>query len=134
MDKEIKALSRVSLFSNMQEDDLLHILSLSQRKTYDKGEVIIKEGDRDRVLYIVLSGLIDIIKDKGGDKEKILRVMGPNSYFGEMALIDEMVRSASVVARENAEVLSIDQLDLKKELIEGSGSFSSQHLVFNRPS
>ncbi|MCB2183121.1 MAG: cyclic nucleotide-binding domain-containing protein [Desulfobulbaceae bacterium] len=109
-------LAKVSLFSRMKEDDLKRIAELVRVNNYNEGNVIIHEEDRDRRLFIIMFGNVEVIKNLGTKKETIIGSFGPLSYFGEMSLIDDAVRSASVVATEETRVLTIDQLDLLEEI------------------
>ena len=78
--------------------------------------MIITEGDRDGRLFVIVSGEVEVIKDMGSKKEKRLRTLGAQSYFGEMALIDDFVRTASVVAKEDTQVLILEQWNLRQEI------------------
>jgi CRP-like cAMP-binding protein len=100
----------------MKEKDLHRISQLARDDLFHKGEIIIKEGDHDRRLFIIISGEVDVIKDLGGKNEKNMGILGSYSYFGEMALIDDMVRSASVVAKRDTHLLSLDHLNLRQEI------------------
>jgi len=113
---ETEFLSKVSIFSNMKKEDLKRIAGQIRYEEFHGGEVIIHEGERDNRLFIVIQGEVEVVKDLGGKKEKVLGTFGPHGYFGEMALIDGLTRSASVVAREETKVLSLEQLDLRKEI------------------
>ena len=69
-----------------------------------KGEIIFKEGDREPVMYHLVSGKVGIYANYGKTNEKDLAVLtadDPSPYFGEMGLIDRTVRSATVVALED---------------------------------
>jgi CRP-like cAMP-binding protein len=109
-------LSKVSIFSLVKEADLLRIAELTRRRLYQEGEVIIKEGNTDGRLFIIVTGQVEVIKDLGEKNERLLRSLGPQSYFGEMALIDNLVRSASVVAKEETQVLSLEKWNLREEI------------------
>jgi CRP-like cAMP-binding protein len=109
-------LSKVSLFSEMKESDLEMIARLAQNDRFQAGETIIREGDRDGRLFVIVSGEVDVIKGLGKRNERYVRSLGPLTYFGEMALIDDLVRSASIVAREQTEVLILDKLTLRQEI------------------
>ncbi|MBL7177683.1 MAG: cyclic nucleotide-binding domain-containing protein [Desulfobacteraceae bacterium] len=109
-------LAKVPLFSLMKEMDLHRISLLARDDLFHKGEIIIREGDHDRRLFIIISGGVDVIKDLGGKNEKYMGTLGPYSYFGEMALIDDMVRSASVVAKGDTQLLSLDHWNLRQEI------------------
>jgi len=109
-------LANVPLFSLMKRNDLERIAKSARRHSFGKGDIIIHEGDPDRRLFVILSGRVEVIKNLGGKKETRLGTFGPLSYFGEMALIDDLVRSASVVAGEETQVLSLNQLNLRREI------------------
>lgn len=113
---ETEILSRVSLFSHLKNRDLKRIAKLSRHCTYVKGEKIISEGEQDGSLFVIISGEVEVVKNLGQKKEKCLSRLGSLCYFGEMALIDNLIRSASVVAREDTRALCIDQWDLRKAI------------------
>ena len=112
---EIDFLSEVSLFSQMKGEDLKRIADQTRRQQFDKGEVIIKEGAHGSKLFIIISGRAEAIKNLGEKSERVLGSLGPRSYFGEMSLIDDLPRSASVVAKEDTQVLTLEW-DLRKEI------------------
>ncbi|MBC8432748.1 MAG: cyclic nucleotide-binding domain-containing protein [Desulfobacterales bacterium] len=114
--KDIENLAKTSLFALMKDRDLKRIAKLANHIFFKKGELIIKEGENDGRLFVIISGEVEIIKSLGDPNQKHLRFLGPNHYFGEMALIDDYVRTASVVAMENTEVLSLDQWNIRKEI------------------
>jgi CRP-like cAMP-binding protein len=109
-------LAKVPLFSLMKRPDLERIAEQAQENTFQKSDMIISEGDCDRRLFVIVSGEVEVIKGVGTEKERRLGTFGPLSYFGEMALIDEMVRSASVIAKVNTRILSLNELDLRQEI------------------
>ena len=116
MINKVDFLSKVSIFSHMKESDIQRISEMAQTYLFHDGDFIIREGDHDRQLFIIVNGKAEVIKNLGEKHEKSLRTLGPYSYFGEMALIDDLVRSASVIARDETQVLSLDQRDLRQEI------------------
>ena len=116
METNADFLSKVSFFSLMKKEDLERIGNQAARQFYNKKELILKEGDIDKRLFVVISGHVEVIKDLNRSTERHIRTLGPYSYFGEMALIDDLVRSASVIAKTNTEVLVLDQWNLRKEI------------------
>ena len=109
-------LANVPIFSLMKKMDLDRIAKQAQEHLFHDGDIIFSEGDHDRRLFIIVSGEVEVIKSLGSNKEKRLGAFGPRSYFGEMALIDDLVRSASVIAKADTQLLSLDQLDLRQEI------------------
>jgi len=114
---EADFLAGVSIFSNFKREDLQRLAAKSRYCCYKMGDVIISEGDRDGRLYVLISGKVDIVKSYRSGKAKRLRTLAAPSYFGEMALIDDMTRSATVVAKSSVTTLCLDQWNLK-EVIE----------------
>jgi len=112
---EIDFLSEVSLFYHMRDEDLKRISDQTRHHKFDRGEVIIREGAHGSKLFIIISGRAEAIKNLGGKNERVLGSFGPRTYFGEMALIDDLPRSASVVAIEDTSVLTLEW-DLPKEI------------------
>lgn len=109
-------LATVSLFSHLEKEELQRLANQSRYRTFKFGDVIIQEGERDDRLYILISGKVNVFKSYRTKKEKRLRTLEPPSYFGEIALIDELVRSATVVARRDTKTLCLDKLNLDREI------------------
>jgi CRP-like cAMP-binding protein len=109
-------LALVPLFSGLKRDELTALAERVQQHTFEAGEEIITEGDNDRRLFVVVHGTVDVIKGRGQRNERQLCTFGPRNYFGEMALIEDLSRTASVVAKETTEVLSLDQQNFRNEI------------------
>ena len=113
---DMEILSKISLFSLMKNRDLRRIAKLAHHHFFKKGELIIREGERDGRLFVIISGKVEIIKGLGSQNEKPLRIFRPINYFGEMALLDDYIRTASIVAMEDTEILSLDQWNIREEI------------------
>ena len=113
---EADHLAKISIFSNFRKEDLQRLAEKSRYCSFSMGDVIICEGERDGRLFILVDGKVDVIKSYGTKKSKRLRTLAAPCYFGEMALIDDMIRSATVVARGKATALCLDQWDLHSEI------------------
>ena len=116
MMNEADFLARVPIFSNFNSEDLQRLVNKSQHCSFKMGDVIITEGERDGRLFILISGKVDVIKGYRTQKAKRLRILAAPSYFGEMALIDDLVRSATVVARGRVQALCLEQWNLQQEI------------------
>ena len=66
---------------------------------YDASEVVFEEGSAGRELFVVLNGKVDIVRNAGADRT-LLVTLGKGEFFGEMAVIDGSVRSATAIAAE----------------------------------
>jgi len=88
------------------------------RKSVSRGTTVMASGDATDALYIVLSGRLKVMMSDAEGKEVILSIIGSGEFFGEMGLIDDAPRSASVVAIEPCELIGIAKRDFKKCLAE----------------
>ena len=100
----------------MKKRDLKRIGKLSNHHYFKQDEVIVREGTRDGRLFVIVSGKVEVVKDLHGAGRRTLRTFGANSYFGEMALIDDYIRTASVVAVVDTDVLTLDQWNIREEI------------------
>lgn len=102
-------LKKVSLFSELQIDDVSRIAEIASERTYKKNEVIFHEKDPGSVLFILKSGAVKIsVCDRNG-KEDILKIIYPGNFFGDMSLLDGKHRSATVSAMEKSVSLIIQR-------------------------
>lgn len=102
-------LSEVSLFADLSDDDLAAMSQLASVKTYPKNTIIITEGDSSDSLYGVLSGKVKVYLSDDEGKEIIINILTKGDYFGELALIDEAPRSASVMTSEETRLIAISK-------------------------
>src|SRR5712664_3999225 len=107
-------LKAVPLFASFPEDQLRVLATMVVRKSAPRSNTIMAGGDPTDSLYIVLSGRLKVMMSDSDGKEVILSILGPGEFFGEMGLIDDEPRSASVVTIEPCELLSISKRDFKK--------------------
>ncbi|TMG81419.1 MAG: cyclic nucleotide-binding domain-containing protein [Betaproteobacteria bacterium] len=94
------------------------LTTMVTRRSASRNTTIMSSGDATDSLYIVLSGRLKVMMSDSEGKEVILAILGPGEFFGEMGLIDDSPRSASVVAIEACELLYIAKRDFKKCLAE----------------
>jgi CRP-like cAMP-binding protein len=93
-------LASVPLLAGLEPKVRKRLADVGKRRTYQPDEVIVREGTTGTALYIVLSGKARVERD-----EKTIAELGPGSFFGELALIEEHPRSATVVASEETDCL-----------------------------
>lgn len=109
-------LAQVPLFAPMKKRELNNISQSAEELLYDPGEMVISEGERDGRLFIVLEGEVEVIKGLGQAGERLLRRLGPGAYFGEMAVLGDAVRTASVRALGPARLLCLRDFDLRQAM------------------
>jgi len=105
-------LSHSVLFAYCTAEELESVTAFVRPSRYEKGELIFHEGDMGAELYLVETGRVAISKAVKGNLEQVLAHMGPGEYFGEMALLDKISRTASATAEEDCVLLSIGKDDL----------------------
>jgi len=102
----------------LPEGQLTLLTRVVGRKSYPRNSTIINAGDPTDALYIVISGRLKVMMSDDEGREVILAILGQGEFFGEMGLIDEAPRSATVIAIEPCELLTINKMDFKKCLAE----------------
>ena len=95
---------------------------------HSSGDILFQEGSAADRCYIVLEGRVEVWKDYTEAKPSLLGVHGPGHFFGELALLDELPRSATVVARENTRVLFLYREDFRN-LIRDHSSIALSVMV-----
>ena len=92
-------LARVPIFAPLSKEQLAGLARLVVQRQFARGQVLIREGDTDAALYIVVSGQVSVTKrGASGVADLHLQTLGPGSFVGEMALLDGSPRSATVTA------------------------------------
>jgi len=117
-------LKNIPLFSCLSESDLADIEKVAVRKTFPKNTILLSEGDSTDALYVICEGKVKVTIDDNEGKEIILSMLGTGEYFGEMALLDDEPRSASVTTKETTQLLIISKNDFMDIL-------SSKQFAFN---
>ena len=100
-----RLLLNTPLFRELDDDRLETIQKLVFEKDYNKGETIFKENEAPDALYIIVKGGVRVSKRARGGKEVVLARLGPGETFGEMGLIEEETRSATVMTEEPSRFL-----------------------------
>jgi CRP/FNR family cyclic AMP-dependent transcriptional regulator len=112
------ALAAVPLLSKLSSAQRARLARLATTRGYKASSVIVRQGDTSMSFYVILSGRVRIEQEVGDNQRLTLREFGPGGYFGEMGLIDDMPRSATVVAVEPTECALLAKWDFGNELRE----------------
>ncbi len=111
-------LRRVPLFSGLTEAQLETLAAGSARRSYPKGRTVVSEGEPSQSMYIQLAGRAKVQRSDAEGKEVILAVLGAGEFFGEMSLIDDAPRSASVITLEPCEFMAVSKEAFKAMLVQ----------------
>src|SRR5262245_38253287 len=115
---EKELLRTVPIFSELTDDDIVSLARLSIRKHYAKDAVIFFENEEGDFFFMILDGRIKVTILGDDGREVILSLLGPGDFFGEMALLDNEPRSATAIAVEDSELLSLHRTDFQTVLTE----------------
>ncbi len=85
----------------------------ARRQPVTPGDVVIREGDVGDFFYVIVSGQLRV--ERGG---RVLAHLGPGEFFGEMALLDDRRRSATVIAETGAELIAVNRDQYHRLLAE----------------
>lgn len=118
--KEITIVTReeinIPLFSDLDEKEFQEILSVSERRHYNKDDIIVREGEPGDSIFFIISGEVGVFKKS--EKEDIwLNTLRDGEFFGEFAYFSRLARQASVIAITDTEVLEMKRnaLDMMVE-------------------
>ena len=106
-----EALRAIPLFRDLPEKDLADIAGLLIDRKYPRDAVIYEDGSIGDYMYIISEGQVKVTKMSEDGREKILEILGPGDFHGEMALLDRAPRSASVKTTTPCVLLSLSRQD-----------------------
>jgi CRP/FNR family transcriptional regulator, cyclic AMP receptor protein len=102
------------LFESLSAEQLGKVSEIATRREFTQGQVVFREGSTGDEMYVVVEGTVRISKEIPGAGEEALTLLGPGTYFGEMAAIDDAPRSADAVAHTPCALLAIRREDLDR--------------------
>jgi CRP/FNR family transcriptional regulator/CRP/FNR family cyclic AMP-dependent transcriptional regulator len=108
---DLEVLRRSLLLHGLPEVELERLVPLLRRRAFRRGQVAFHQGDPGQVLHLVCQGYLKILVPDESGEEALLTIVGPGDLFGEMALLDGGPRSATVIALEAVETLTLDRAD-----------------------
>ena len=124
--KKLRSRYLEMMFSDLSKDQLADLSLKVKDAHFGAGQTILKQGDAPVHCYLIKEGTVAIYLEEAGQPGKLIAEVGPGQLIGEMGLLDQKPRSATVVALTRCECLEIGP-DLFKELVSGdSGTFRSE--------
>ena len=109
--EKIELLQSVSIFWDLNEDELGHIADKMVAKHFENGNYIFLEDSEGEQCFFVLEGSVKVTRLSKDGREVILAMLNEGDFFGEMSLLDGESRSANVIALEKTKVLTLDRND-----------------------
>ncbi|MAT58896.1 MAG: Crp/Fnr family transcriptional regulator [Melioribacteraceae bacterium] len=101
----------VPIFADLPQETLEKISKIGTNRTYKKDSVILMEEDAGSALFVIVRGKVKISRTSNDGREVILTYLTDSDFFGEMAILDGMTRSATVIASEDSELFIIQRDD-----------------------
>ncbi|MBI5509180.1 MAG: cyclic nucleotide-binding domain-containing protein [Deltaproteobacteria bacterium] len=124
-------LPTIPLFSDLPKNAFIQLLEQMRMRSTLPGEVVIREGDVDTSMFIISHGKVKITKTSEKGSEVILAHLGDGTFFGEMALLSEAPRSASVIAAEETLLFEVSR-DVLDQVVANFPSVKNILLKFYR--
>ena len=109
----IGLLSSSMLFSGINERHLTRLASIGDEETFKRGDHVFRQDESGNTFYLVLEGAVRISREVPGMGEEALAVLRPGAAFGEMALIEDIPRSADAIAHESCRLFVVKKEDLE---------------------
>jgi hypothetical protein len=100
-------LRRVPLFERLEPEDLQRVAAVADERTFTAGTPIVREGEVGDELFVILEGGVRVDKLEPDGSTRVIRTYGPGDHFGELAVLLERPRVATVVAEDAVRTLVI---------------------------
>ncbi|HEY3970802.1 MAG TPA: Crp/Fnr family transcriptional regulator [Solirubrobacteraceae bacterium] len=114
----VELLGRVPVFSTLEQDDLGRIAQLAVPRTFEPGQIVFREDDASDTCYVVRSGRARAIREHADGRTITLATFGPGDIFGELAMFEDELRSATVEAVQHTTVVAVLGPDMRRLMVE----------------
>jgi CRP/FNR family cyclic AMP-dependent transcriptional regulator len=112
----LEGLSASKLAVELNDEERRVLAGAMTLRDLKHGDVLIREGSADDHLYVVVSGVLGVVKGAGLEEEVTLNAIRPGNVVGELSFLDGATRYASLVALSDTRVLGLSRADLEKLL------------------
>jgi len=119
LEKHRSLLGSIALFAGLTPEQLEKIAALAQVRSYSGREVVVNQGEPARALFAIVRGRLKVTSSGPDGRDTVLGIMAEGEVFGEVALLDGGLRSATCTAIEPCELLVIDRAQFM-DLLESS--------------
>ena len=111
---KIILLRGIEIFEGLSVGELAAVASITEETDYPAGEIVIREGEPGETLYLVIKGEVSVIKGLGTENEIELDRIGSGDYFGEMALFEDIARTASIKTEADSRLLILHKQEFNQ--------------------
>jgi CRP-like cAMP-binding protein len=113
---EISFLASVPIFDTLSQRQLLKIHKLIHIRHFEEGEIVFRQNDPGVGMYVIRDGLVDVYNEFDDLTRKHILSMKPGDFFGEIALLNDSTRSATVVSAKKSILFGLFRPDLMSVL------------------
>ncbi len=113
MQEQWTALRHLNFFKDFNDAQITEVVEASEWDDFEKGEVIVKEGDKETSFFIVIKGGVEVFK-----KDRVIGTMKQGDCFGEIAFITKKPRGATIIARTNVTLMSVSTSLMEQASLE----------------
>jgi CRP-like cAMP-binding protein len=110
---DVDALRHIPLFATLSREELGHVAAMTVERHYDRGDMILLEGDVGGALQYVRSGLIKVYKTSSAGKDQVLRLIAADNTFNDVPALDGGPNPASASALEPSTIYVIQRAELR---------------------
>ncbi|MFL3026693.1 MAG: cyclic nucleotide-binding domain-containing protein [Candidatus Neomarinimicrobiota bacterium] len=125
--ENVTIIKKIPIFANLNHKELEEVSKLLHDRTYKPDEYIFKRHAPGEGMFIIHSGIVNIIVGEASGNSQLLAELSNGDFFGEMALMEDEVRSAAALAKDHSRLLGFFRPDLEA-LIEINPSLGSKIL------
>jgi len=111
---KILLLRGIEIFEALSVSELAAVASVTEEIVCPPGDIVIKEGETGETMYLIIKGEVSVIKDQGEKHEIELDRIGSGDYFGEMALFEDVLRSATIRTEQESRLLVLHKQEFKE--------------------
>ena len=124
----VELLARVPLLSGLEPSELERIAQVAIPRSFPKGARVFHEGDRTDACYVIRAGEVRVTREHPDGRAIALATLGPGELVGELAMLDGGVRSASVEALTDVDLLAVSAADMKG-LLEPNAEITAKLVI-----
>jgi CRP/FNR family transcriptional regulator len=118
IEQKLSVLRTAPLFATLTDQELADVAEVAELVHYDSGQVVFKEGEFSSACYVITSGHASAVREFSGGRAMTLARFGPDDLFGELAMLDDERRSATIKALDELDAISVRGSDMRRLLRE----------------
>jgi CRP-like cAMP-binding protein len=114
---DVEALRYIPFFAQLDQEELAHVASMTVERHYDRGDIILLEGEMGGALHYVGSGLVKVFKTSPTGKDQVLRLIAAGNTFNDVPALDGGPNPASASTLEPSTIYVISRAELRKLIL-----------------